>query len=292
MKTGILQTMKVLKSPGNFISFAKAAVSVALDRLQLVRDPGPEAASWRHATLSAFAPSPSLSAHGAAIVRVMTEKLFNGDWRNEETFQHHCAGCCPDEEVVREKIRRWLPVLLKALRARLLNQGDWLNWQTSLFFVGFLSRMHGLFSRAFAAAFSTAAAPLLQVMSVQDDGHEDLGVTVRKAVRFWTSSEAAAQVFIFRTALLPQHMLMRKIIDNSENRWDALQCTAQMRGQRAPLSDKREELQKIAVGGNFPMRHFANSRLLKLLAFRGLANQMIFCFTQVKTSHTPAVLMV
>eukprot|EP00971_Amphidinium_carterae_P350436 6491541-Amphidinium_carterae.1 len=82
MKTGILQTMKVLKSPGSFISFSKAAVRVALDRLQLVRNPGVEADAWRHATLGAFAPSPSTSARGAAIVHVLTQKLFNGDWRD------------------------------------------------------------------------------------------------------------------------------------------------------------------------------------------------------------------
>eukprot|EP00971_Amphidinium_carterae_P134924 2673582-Amphidinium_carterae.1 len=61
--------MKVLKSPGSFISFSHAAVRVALDRLQLVRNPGVEADEWRHATLGAFAPSPSTSARGAAIVR-------------------------------------------------------------------------------------------------------------------------------------------------------------------------------------------------------------------------------
>eukprot|EP00971_Amphidinium_carterae_P326520 6457371-Amphidinium_carterae.1 len=69
-------------------------------------------------------------------------------------------------------------------------------------------------------------------MSVHDDGYEDLSVTVRKAVRFWTCSEATLQLYVFRTALLPQQMLMLKIIDNSKGWWDLLQCTAQMRGER------------------------------------------------------------
>ena len=86
--------------------------------------------------------------------------LLNGDWREQNQLIHICKGssCCPrGVESTKEKLRAWLPALLRTLRPSQLNGGNWMDWSTPVVFLGLLQGIHGLLADMYRYAFSVPA---------------------------------------------------------------------------------------------------------------------------------------
>ena len=237
VELGIAKSMKLLKQPGAFATFVEGAVGVAVEHLQFADDISDDAKAWQTSTLALFAPSPFQSSRGGALVRTLASKLFNGDWR-QGSVQHVCRGCCQDRADLERKVRRWLPKLCAALRARLLNKGDWLNWHSCLFFCGFLSRFHNLFQATLERTFvRVEVEPVPQGLRAGTEGHEEFSVLLRATTTFWSRQVSAHDLFIFRTATYPQQKLMFAIINNSENFFDAKTVLGEGHGESLTTLD-------------------------------------------------------
>ena len=109
------------------------------------------AAEFRSNALLAFSPEHS---RGEAILAQASRLVFNGDWRTHQHMIHRCCACCASAAESRAKMKVWLTKILKALRLRLVNKGNWLGWQRSVPLVGVLMACHRMFVPAFRSAIA------------------------------------------------------------------------------------------------------------------------------------------
>ena len=118
-----------------------------------------EGRQYRRNLLRCFLPSLRTPRKKCRVVLFCTF-LLNGDWREQKQLIHICKGssCCPrGVESTKEKLRAWLPALLRTLRPSQLNRGNWMNWSNPLVFLGLLQGMHGLLADMYRYAFSVPA---------------------------------------------------------------------------------------------------------------------------------------
>ena len=95
LRVTIVQTIKVLKSPGAFQRFSDVL-------LRKIEEPGfwssgtapldESARSYRHFVLAAFAPKPSESRVASVWIGTIAETLLNGDRRKPGLVEHVCGG--------------------------------------------------------------------------------------------------------------------------------------------------------------------------------------------------------
>ena len=101
----------------------------------------PAAIQYRDIVLDTYAAKegrPAMVMHVAA-------SFFNGDWRQTGSCVHFCTGCCTGKTDAASKMRGWIVRVIKALKSRVLNRGNWLAWQDGFRMVGFLMSFHGIF---------------------------------------------------------------------------------------------------------------------------------------------------
>ena len=100
LHTGLVKTLKVLKSPGVLPRFLEKLLGILDEAEILIRQPITEEAlaHWK-LVLRAFSPSLSQKPKSASVIRVLAFYLFNGDWRAPRV-QHRCQGdtCCRSPE--------------------------------------------------------------------------------------------------------------------------------------------------------------------------------------------------
>ena len=143
LHAGVVRTLKVLKSPGMYPKFCDLLLR-QLDSAELVTHcPLSEAAiGYRDKVLQVYSPTLFSKPKSASVIRVLTDVLFNGDWASP-IIRHHCPGphCCQNREHMVQRMKTWLPRLLRALRLSSFSAGDWSQWHASLDLLGFLSSL-------------------------------------------------------------------------------------------------------------------------------------------------------
>ena len=161
---GVARTLLVLHQPGVMAKMktalkeeiAKQFDYQEVDALCPLSD---DAQAYRSNILKFF--TPKRGRRPAVIVDILSQTIFNGDWRRVGKVTHRCnraTNCCRTREEALEKAQRWGCRLISALGVRLLNRGNWLAWHECLDLLAVLLGMHGLMPIVFSKAISKSAA--------------------------------------------------------------------------------------------------------------------------------------
>eukprot|EP00971_Amphidinium_carterae_P193409 3837991-Amphidinium_carterae.1 len=155
LHSGLVQVIKVLKSPGMYQKFQDKLLEKVSEPnfLHITNEPlSEQAIQFRTTVLNIFTPRQSDKPAAFAVIQVVARDLLNGDWR-VKNLQHRCQGCCQTRGETEAKLRKYLPRFLKALRLTRVETADWSNWQDQLNFVGALGHIHGIFTPVFEESF-------------------------------------------------------------------------------------------------------------------------------------------
>ena len=226
--TALIRSVLLLLSPGGLQHFKDALTREILEQpLGIVEDEvlSSEAQVYRDKALQLFAPSKTRS-RARALVLVLANALFNSDWRCEQV-RHICrAGCCESIAHTRDKVRRYVPLLVRSLALRVFCRDNWSGWPEGMQLVGLLSNMHGLFQRTFLRCFSAWAAylPALEPSEEEDDFNaerrRELSQHAQVACSFWGKDYANWHLYVVRAVLEPQQALMKNFLALTTAEWE------------------------------------------------------------------------
>ena len=237
VQSGCIKTLQVLKSPGMWHRFLTTMLDQldTTDELRIVRGPLPEGAvKYREEILELFTPKAHESRRAHIGLRLVSEQLLSGDWRDGSALEHRCAGCCSSRAETVAKFKRWLPKVLKWLQVRRLELGDWQAWHRALYVIDFLSHVHRLFQRTFVAAFGrgsvVAELPSAawrnlgeanQAIGERQEGTEqgDLTQNLRVALGYWRDPAAAWMVYLLQQSLAVEVQAMHSLLSSSGSTW-------------------------------------------------------------------------
>ena len=128
MQSGLLKTLQFLRCPGMFQKMLHTMMQRLDGDWVLVQNAplSQEADSYRRTVLECFSPSQEEWPRANATIHCLANALLNGDWRVEGKLVHHChPRCCTSYAHTVQKMKQFLPLLLKALSMRRLEVGNW-----------------------------------------------------------------------------------------------------------------------------------------------------------------------
>ena len=213
LQKGIIASLKILRSNGALELFTKCICNIICEEVRIVHSPlTEEAALYRMTILRLFTPQASSKARPAAIARLVTTFVLNGDWR-KPVAEHRCLQCCGNTNELHAKIRAWVPKLMGALTAQMLHRGNWKAWQVGTYLVGFFTCAHGLFQRAFLRTFATRPlqhelpAPVEEMPEPANELDEmgawraEFSAQLRSAAGWWSQPCPEVDLLCMRAAL-------------------------------------------------------------------------------------------
>eukprot|EP00971_Amphidinium_carterae_P352971 6492784-Amphidinium_carterae.2 len=236
---GCIRSLLVLQAPGALRKFKAAVLDLCIDQpvnVVVNDDLMPEALQYREKVLSLFLPNHERS-RARATVDMISEKLLNGDWRSP-IVQHHCQqGCCSSLSQTSESFKIWLPKLISALRLHKFSRANWAQWAEALNLIGYLSLVHGLFRRAFLKAFEKIvenpsevdafkpadSGDILAAAGSSDDKiaiwRQEMSQHLRIALAWWSTEEPEWHLYLLRTVLEPERLLMNELLQITATGW-------------------------------------------------------------------------
>ena len=243
---GAVQTLKTLKKPGMLQRFMDKFLQLIDQSDLLVVRTAPlseEDKMYRRTVLRLFAPLPHESRKANASIAFIAETLLNGNWRVPHVLEHRCGpSCCQNRRETVEKVKHAVRKMVSWLRVTKLETKNWLYWHQHLFFVGFWSLCHNMFSLVFLKAFSGVAieaqpsqwsvwramigtdAP--EDEAVRDQGGEDreLAQMLKVATQWLKDPNSPTMLYVLRLALVVQTKLMSEMIACTNSTWDLAQA--------------------------------------------------------------------
>ena len=205
------------------------------------------------------------------MIKVLSESLFNGDWRSQVIVHRCVAGCCSSRDEACAKMSRWLGKLIRCLGVKVLNRGNWMAWHHGLPLCSVLLALHNLLPRVFLRAMekfkhqdeqtiemfgqlgrhegvgaaARLAAAQAEVLPENGGGDEDMirtrydqAIHRREAMSWLMGPQPYADVFLLRVALDPEIKLMNALIAQCSEDWE-LQT---LRAQAAPSDNHNHDL--------------------------------------------------
>ena len=136
-----------------------------------------EASAFKAMIKKYFYPSDQRSRKHILVERVLSG-LLNDDWRLEPELRHRCPGehCCKDLPAFKAKLSHWLQKVLKALRPRILNRGNWLAHHECYPFLGVFCAVHKLLPNLFDKLLQGSDIDSLQDPPPQQENALDIGM--------------------------------------------------------------------------------------------------------------------
>ena len=152
--SGIVRTLLCIQSSSHMERLRTALKREVPRRLLIVEDGviSRDAEIYRGNVLNLWCHD-LLPCRTQSVILTLAGTMLNGDWRQPKTLIHICRGCCGNKQEAMDKCSSLMSKLLRTLRPRRLEKGNWASWWAPLTFIGLFTSLHNLLPDLFDIAF-------------------------------------------------------------------------------------------------------------------------------------------